>query len=99
MQGKAVIKVPQGKLLKIEVECDESVLVNVKICGDFFFHPEEELEHLEQLLRYHPLDKELIRYMIDAFIKQNNVEMHGITVSALVDGIMSCVQQIKTNGE
>ncbi len=92
MEKKITLKVPAGKLLKIEVESDESVLINIKICGDFFIYPEEELEHLEQLLRYHPIDKELIHYMIDAFIKQNNVEMHGITVDALVDGIMACVK-------
>lgn len=96
MQKKATIKVPGGKLLKLEIESDESVLINIKICGDFFFHPEEELEHLEQLLRYHPIDKELIHYMIDAFVKQNNVEMHGITVDAIVDGIMSCTQKETT---
>lgn len=93
MEKKVTIKVPGGKLLKIEVDSDETVILNIKICGDFFFHPEEELEHLEQLLRYHPIDKELIRYMIDAFIKQNSIEMYGITVDALVDGIMLCVEK------
>lgn len=92
MEKKITLKVPDGKLLKIEVEADESVIINIKICGDFFLYPEEELEHLEQLLRYHPYDKELLHYMIDAFVKQNNVEMYGITVDALVDGIIACTR-------
>ena len=93
MEKSIITKVPQGKLLKITVESDESVIINIKICGDFFLYPEEEVEHLEQLLRYHPIDKDLLHYMIDAFMKQNNVEMHGITVDALVEGIMACTKQ------
>ncbi len=40
-------KVKEGKLVKAEIEYDEGV-TKVKITGDFFLHPEETLEKIEQ---------------------------------------------------
>ncbi len=40
-------KVKEGKLVKAEIEYDGAIR-NVKITGDFFLHPEETLEKIEQ---------------------------------------------------
>lgn len=90
MERKAVLKVPNGKLLKITADIDDTVLVSVQITGDFFVYPEESIQQLEQLLRYQPLEKDLLFYMIDVFFKQNNVEVFGLTAQALSDAIMQC---------
>ena len=95
MERKAVLKVPNGKLLKITADIDETVLVSVQITGDFFVYPEESINQLEQLLRYQPLERDLLLYMIDAFFKQNSVELFGVTAEAISDAIMQCTSQEK----
>jgi lipoate---protein ligase len=49
--GKAVLKVPGGKLLKVTVEHEGEAIKKVKISGDFFIHPEEVLDRLEERLK------------------------------------------------
>ncbi len=44
---KARQKVKEGKLVKVEIEYDGAIR-KVKITGDFFLHPEETLEKIEQ---------------------------------------------------
>jgi lipoate-protein ligase A len=43
-------KIPDGKLVCISVECSEGKTTSVKITGDFFLHPEEALERIENSL-------------------------------------------------
>ncbi len=90
MEKKVTFKVPNGKLLKIIADIDNGILISLQITGDFFVYPEEELYHIEQLLRFHPLEKESLLFMIESYIKQNNVEFYGITPEALTDAILLC---------
>jgi lipoate-protein ligase A len=48
--GKAEYKVEGGKLVKAQVEKGDGWILRVKITGDFFIHPEEFLEELEEAL-------------------------------------------------
>ena len=47
---KAEYKVPGGKLLVAETETKGGVLTTVKLTGDFFMHPEEAINDLEDAL-------------------------------------------------
>ncbi len=40
-------KVKEGKVVKVEVEYDE-VIKNIRITGDFFLHPEDVLDEIEE---------------------------------------------------
>ncbi len=46
MISHASCKVKEGKLVKVEVEYDK-VITRIKITGDFFLHPEDILEKIE----------------------------------------------------
>jgi len=48
--GHAEFKVPGGKLLAAETSVDDGCLTEVKLTGDFFMHPEEAIEKLEEAL-------------------------------------------------
>lgn len=93
MQKKAMLKVPNGKLLKIAVEIEGNVLVSVQFTGDFFAYPEEDITHLENLLAYHPLEEDLLRYTITSFVEQNNIQLFGITPDYFTEGILLCAKQ------
>lgn len=44
------VRVAGGKTLALDVECRGKEVVGLRIHGDFFFHPEEGLEDLENFL-------------------------------------------------
>jgi len=43
-------KVPGGKLVCIDVEGTEGKISSIRISGDFFLHPEETIEKIEDAL-------------------------------------------------
>lgn len=49
---------PNGKLVCVEVDADSEKTTKVKITGDFFLHPEDALEKVEQALTGVPLSIE-----------------------------------------
>ena len=44
------IRVAGGKTLALDIECQGDDIIKITISGDFFFYPEEGLEHLESFL-------------------------------------------------
>ena len=50
MKTSTVEKIPAGKLIRIEVTGDDNTVTAVKVTGDFFLHPEEEIFSLEEAL-------------------------------------------------
>ena len=44
-------KVPGGKLLRIDADIVENAIRDIKIHGDFFMHPEEGIEKIEDALK------------------------------------------------
>ncbi len=49
LKGQATCKVEGGKLVNVEVFYNDTI-EKVKVTGDFFIHPEEGLEDVEQAL-------------------------------------------------
>ena len=45
---KAELKVPGGKLIRIDCSVKNGKIVSAKITGDFFMHPEETINSLEK---------------------------------------------------
>lgn len=41
-------KVPGGKLLCVEAEFSSGRITRIRVTGDFFLHPEESIEAIEQ---------------------------------------------------
>jgi lipoate---protein ligase len=51
------IKIPGGKLLRVEVETESGIVLRAVVRGDFFAHPEEAFEAAEGELRDLPVDR------------------------------------------
>ena len=90
MQGKSITKVPGGKLLKIFLDYDDKIN-KIKITGDFFLHPEESLEKLEEYLIGLKLDKDILLEKINIFFEDNGVKLFGLESKDIVDGIINCL--------
>ncbi len=78
-----------GKIVKIKLSYNqESQLIHsIRITGDFFVHPEEVIEELEQGLCGVKLEKEDLKNKIQLVLK--NSEFFGFEIDSLVDVILA----------
>ncbi len=85
MKGKAMEKVPEGKLLRVEVNFDDKITW-IRITGDFFAHPEESIEKIEDMIVGLPTDFDQTKFStcLDDFIKRKEYELIGIDASAII---------------
>ena len=56
--GRALLKVKDGKLVKVQLTRKKGKIQKIRITGDFFLHPEEIIDGLEQALVDKPLEVE-----------------------------------------
>jgi len=90
---KGELKVKGGKLIKCMIKLKRGKIEEIKFSGDFFMHPEDKIEELEEMLAGVKLDEESIKCKIYGF--SENVEMIGITADDLVKVIMN-IEEIKS---
>ncbi len=77
-------KVKEGKVVKVEVNCDE-VIKDIKITGDFFLHPEDSLEDIEKSIigLERNADLETITSNIQRTTKGKDTQMIGISPGSI----------------
>lgn len=77
--GTAARKVRGGKLLRVRLEHDGSVITKVLITGDFFLHPEEGLVKLEGELLGTPLQEseQDLALRIEAILAEKRLTVLG----------------------
>jgi len=88
MIKKSVYKIPEGKLVKIELETTDNKIKKIKITGDFFLYPEEIISKLEKSLEDRLLTKDVLIKHFDYFWKINRVDCFGINSSGLTEAIL-----------
>ena len=84
MMFKTKQKVKEGKVVKVEVDCDE-LIRNVRITGDFFLHPEDILEEIEKSMvgLKGNADEETLTSNILKVIADRDVQMIGISPGSI----------------
>ena len=94
MNTKSVYKVPNGKLLKINLDYDEKTnnIENVRITGDFFAYPEEAIEKIEEELKSTKLERRTLVEKIQSIINENEIEFIGLDAEGLTQGILMCLK-------
>jgi len=86
---RAIYKVPNGKLLKIALEEEGGTIKMIKITGDFFIYPEENLEKMEVELLGCEMSAGKLSITIDEFIKVNPTELFGLDEESLIQTILN----------
>ncbi len=86
-------KVREGKLVKIEVDYDESIR-KLKITGDFFLHPEDILEKIENSMLGLKREEsmETIASKIHTIVEVHDVQMIGISPESLAQIIKEALK-------
>ena len=77
-------KVKEGKVVKVEVDCD-NVINDIKITGDFFIHPEDILDEIEKSIigLERSASIETITSNIKSRIADRDVQMIGISPESI----------------
>ena len=71
--GRSESKIPGGKLIRVECAVEEGKVVEIAITGDFFVHPEDDVQKLErELVGLNAEPEVLKRYILD-FFKRGSV--------------------------
>ncbi len=76
-RGKYALK--DGKLVVVDATFDGDIIKNIRITGDFFLHPEERIEYIEDRLKGIPI-KDVKSVIRDAM---KNTEYAGISPESL----------------
>ena len=92
MESKVINKIPNGKLLKINLKYDDlsNKIIDIKISGDFFIHPEESIDIIEEYLKNVKLSEKNLKNKIESIIKEKSMEIIGFSSDDLVKTILMC---------
>ncbi len=93
MKKKAEFKIPGGKLVKVTIDVEESKIADIMITGDFFMHPEEEIDNLESHLKGISTDENNVKQAINDFFRTKNVELIGAKPEDLLYVIMKAIKE------
>ena len=74
---KSTYKVPEGKLIKIQVELENDTIKFVQIFGDFFLHPEDCLEEIELTLMGALVDEKSLADLIESKLEHCQATLIG----------------------
>ncbi len=78
-------KVPNGKMVRLEVEIDNDIIKSIKIAGDFFVHPETAITQIENLLTGKSIDD--VNNIVNRFIDENHIKLIGFNASDLTKAL------------
>jgi len=92
----AELKVPGGKLVRAEVSVEGGRMVEVKITGDFFLHPEEAIFKLEASLRGLSVNSD-IASAIELELGRLKAQLLGASPKDLAEAVKRAVEEAAAN--
>lgn len=78
-----MIKVPNGKLLKIKIAIEKQRIKSLQILGDFFLYPEEAIKDLENSL-INKTQQQCLQTIMD-IIEKKKIQLLGFSTQDLND--------------
>ena len=85
-------KVPGGKLIKIDLKIKNNAIEAITILGDFFLHPEDALEQLEEaLIGVRVSESHIVKSVKDVLDKTEST-LIGATANDFAEAIIKASQ-------
>jgi len=78
-------------MLKISLKEESGLIKRIHIAGDFFMHPEETIEKLENFLEGVVLKEESLEAAFAGFLLAEEVQIYGFEAEDLVQSILKCL--------
>lgn len=91
---RAKKKVEGGKLIEVRVEDD------IRIFGDFFMHPEEEITRLETVVAENVDDGvEPTREAVETFLREDNIDLLGVDADDIAETAVEAYEKAEVHAE
>jgi len=90
LERSAIRKFSGGKLLKVTVRSEGGVIHEVRVTGDFFVHPEEALEMMEEALR--GVSITAVRRILESSMEEGGIATVGFKLDDLINMIEACIK-------
>jgi hypothetical protein len=74
----------------------DDVINDIVITGDFFAHPEESIDELQENLKGVRTEPDEIRTILENFFDRKGIRMYGISAEGVLKGILECLEE-RTN--
>ena len=74
---RAEYKVSGGKLIKVDIVTESGRINRIKITGDFFLHPEDTIDKIEDALKNQKIDESSLSSLIVKVLDKNQATMLG----------------------
>ncbi len=87
-------KVPNGKLIRLEIDLDGNIIKSIKITGDFFIHPESKIEEIENELKNIKLEN--VEAVVRKKIESEEIKLIGFGPKDLANAIENLIENKKT---
>ena len=71
-------------LIKVKAEVKSGHLSEIHISGDFFMHPEEQLNNLESALKGSPIEENMLKKGVLDFFKSTGCILVGVTPESFI---------------
>ncbi len=84
----SIYKIPGGKLVKVKLWVEAEKIERITILGDFFLHPEETIQAIENALVGTELNVTPLESIISKVMSESNASLIGATPKDLVTAIM-----------
>jgi lipoate-protein ligase A len=90
---RSQVKVPDGKLVRLDAVCEQHIISDIKISGDFFVHPEEALFTIERGLDGLGLTgtEEDLAHKVGLVVSDSGAVLIGFTT----DDIVSLLKELR----
>ena len=82
-------KAPEGKLVRVRLTEENGEILSLRLSGDFFLVPEENLGKLEKMLIGAPLREPELQMLVDRFFNATRVQSLGVTRVDLVKALLA----------
>jgi lipoate-protein ligase A len=91
MKKRVLVEDPKGKFLKIFMDFDDTIN-KIVITGDFFAHPEQAIDELQESLTGAKAESGEIKKILEDFFEKKGIRMYGISSEGLYKGIVECLE-------
>jgi len=82
-------KAPGGKLVRVRMEEKNGEIETIRISGDFFLVPEDQLSKLEKMLIGAPLKARELKLLVDRFFVATRVKGLGVSPDDFVQAVLT----------
>ncbi len=93
MKANVSLKIPDGKMVKINAEIDDEKILDTEIRGDFFLEPPEKLQELEEKIS--GIDRNCSKEKIQEKLEEVDAELIGFSRQDVAEALRKAADKVE----